>query len=151
MYFIFTKDHELGFKKGQIVRAVKSFENDVKGCIKEATEKEYLAFVKGIKEAKAKAAKDEIKRLEAEAKAAAKETEELRKEAEAEYKAELAAAAKASAEAKKEAEAEAKKAAKAVADQAEKDAKEAEAKRKQSIKDSIKADLRAGRAQLGTK
>ena len=143
MYFIFTKDHQLGFKTGQIVKAVKSFENDVKGCVKEATEKDYLTFVKDVKEAKAKAAKDEVKRLEAEAKATAKETEELRKEAEAEYKAELAAADKASAEANKTAEAEAKKEAKAIADQAKKDAEEAEAKRKQSIKDGIKAQLRA--------
>ena len=59
MYFIFTKDHELGFKKGQIVSAPKSFENDVNGSVKPSTEKDYNSFVKGIKEAKAKAAKEQ--------------------------------------------------------------------------------------------
>ena len=120
MYYIFTKDHETGFKKGQIVKAPKTFENELKGYVKEATEGEHASFVKNVKAAKAKAAKDEVKRIQDAAKAEAKEIEELRKEAEAEYKAELAAADKANAEANKQAEAEAKKAAKALADLAKK-------------------------------
>ena len=143
MYFEITKNHSLGFVKGQFVKADNSFAESMKGHIKECTKKEYNSYVQGIEDAKQKKIDAENAKIIAERKAADKEEAELRKEAEAELKTEIAAAEKA----KKEKEAAAKNEADKLAKEAKEAAKNeaesiAELKRKQR-KEQIKQELRS--------